>query len=434
MSETPLSPHLRQPSPWLFGVFLVLLALAPTSSKVAGAIWFLLVGVGLWAWCFAPKAASLRAPEAELLSLARLWLAFCAAAFALKAVGMLYWGDPWWTRHFDFRILCAACAMQVLLARYRLSCAQAGQVALALLVASVAALLVAYRFAHLGIETPSQRINWAGGLVMLSGLSLAWIKSPIFPRLHQWAMVAATLCLVVAVLLTGSRGPYLALPWVVVGSFVLLGANLRFILRSNKTGRRMAGGALVFMVLLPLLVPKVLEVPMERVSLGLIEMRAVVDAAHPNTEAIDTSVGTRFFMWQRSKEKIQESPWIGHGREQRMAFIQTWGSEVHAPMVTDQTHMHSEYINGMIDHGVFGLLSTLAYMAGTSLVAFKLRRRFPLAAFSAGGIAFTHVVMSFTDTNSQTNNYSVMISVGMLLVFMMALPTSHTAAEHASKP
>ena len=136
--------------------------------------------------------------------------------------------------------------------------------------------------------------------------------------------------------------------------------------------------------------------------------------------AIDTSVGTRLYMWQRSKDMIAQSPWIGFGREQRMAFIQTWGAEVDAHIVLGQTHLHSEYVNGMIDHGVFGLLSTLSYMAGAVVLAWRLRRSFGLAAFSVGGIAYTHIVMSFTDTNSQTNNYSVMFTVSLLLVFLIS--------------
>lgn len=431
LPEVLLPSQLKQPAPWLWGLFLVLLALAPGSSKVAGAIWFLLVGVAGWAWWFVPKAKTLLEEESALVALSHLWLGFCVAAFAFKAVGMFYWGDPWWTRHFDFRILCAAVSMPILLARFRLSAPQRGHVVLALFIASVVALAVAYRFAYHDIDTPSQRINWAGGLVMLACVTLPSVKLPALSKGHQWAMVVATAVFVLAVLLTGSRGPYLALPWVVLGSLFLLGANLRFILQTNKAGRRLTMAAAAILIALPVFLPKVFEVPAERVMLGLTEMRAMVSAKHLSSKAIDTSVGTRVYMWQRSKEKINESPWIGHGRDQRMAFIQEWGSEVNAEMVTDQTHMHSEYVNGLIDHGIFGLLSTLSYMVGAAALALKLRRRFPLAAFAVGGIAFTHFVMSFTDTNSQTNNYSVMISVTLLIALMLACPKSNTSAAAA---
>ena len=418
-----LQAPLAKPPFWLWALFVLMVALAPGSSKVAGAIWFLMVIAACWAFFFSPKAQVLRKDELELLGLMRLWLYFCVAAFAFKAVGMFYWGDPWWTRHFDFRILCAAASMPILMARFSPSPTQKNLLAMALFVASGVALAVAYRFAYQGIDTSSQRINWAGGLVMCAGITLSVLRLRCLSKPTQWSMALATVMLVVAVLLTGSRGAYLALPWVILGSVWLFACNLRVILRANATGLRWAALLVVAVVIgLPLALPKVFEVPTARVMLGMAEMHAMVTGSPRNSKAIDTSVGTRVYMWRKSEQKIINSPWIGYGRDQRMAFIQEWGSEVNAEMVTDQTHMHSEYINGMIDHGVFGLLSTLSYMVGAAVLAWKLRKRFPVAAFSVGGIAFTHFVMSFTDTNSQTNNYSVMISVSLLIIFLLALP------------
>ena len=415
----------------MWALLLILVAFAPGSSKVAGAIWFLVVGAAGWAYFLSPKSKSLLGHESELVGLTKMWLAFCVAAFIFKGVGMFYWGDPWWTRHFDFRILCAAAAMPILLGRYRASPAQKSLLVLALFCASTVALVVAYLFAYRGIDTPSQRINWAGGLVMMACITLPLVTVPSLPKYHRWAMALATVVLVLAVLLTGSRGPYLALPWLVVGSLYLLGRNLRAVLNINAAGCRLAALAAVILVALPMALPKVFEVPAARMKLGLTEMHAMVTGAHRDSSAIDTSVGTRVYMWQRSKEKIVESPWIGYGRDQRMAFIQEWGGEVNAEMVTDQTHMHSEYINGMIDHGIFGLLSTLSYMVGAAVLAWRLKRHFPVAAFSVGGVAFTHFVMSFTDTNSQTNNYSVMITVSLLIALVLAAPDFKTSAAPA---
>jgi O-antigen ligase len=425
---------LAAPPLWIWALLGILLALAPGSSKVAGSIWFLMVGAAAWALFFVPKAKALLEEEAELLSLSRLWLYFCVAAFLFKAVGMVYWSDPWWTRHFDFRILCAAVSMPILLARYRTSQAQSAYLVAALFIASGVALVVAYMHAYHDVETPAQRINWAGGLVMLACITLPLITLPSMSTSKRWAMTMATLALVMAVLLTGSRGPYLALPWLVLGGLFMLARNLKSLVNLNAAGLRLAGLLVAIVVALPLAVPKVFEVPAERVMLGLTEVRALVTGVHMDSKAIDTSVGTRVYMWQRSKQKIIESPWIGYGREQRMAFIQAWGTEVDAEMVTDQTHLHSEYINGLIDHGIFGLLSTLSLMAGATVLAWRLRRRFPVAAFSVGGIAFTHFVMSFTDTNSQTNNYSVMITVSLLIIFLLAWPKPQPSSSPLGRP
>ncbi|MEX1167545.1 MAG: O-antigen ligase family protein [Hydrogenophaga sp.] len=324
--------------------------------------------------------------------------------------------------------------MPVLMSRFQPSLAQKNLLVSSLCVAGGVALVVAYRFAHHGIDTPSQRINWAGGLVMLACVTVPMLRSGFLSKFNQRALIFAAVALVVAVLLTGSRGPYLALPWVVLGSFWFFGRNIRSMLGVKAAGWRLAVSLVAVMIVLPIALPKVFEVPVARVMLGVAEMQAMVTGSTRNSHAIDTSVGTRVYMWRKSEQKIIDSPWIGYGRVQRMAFIQEWGAEVNAAMVTDQTHMHSEYINGMIDHGVFGLLSTLSYMVGAAVLAWRLRKRFSVAAFSVGGIAFTHWVMSFTDTNSQTNNYSVMITVSMLIVFWLASPNTDDPAPRVGIP
>ena len=425
-----LSPStLARPPQWIWYLFLTLVALAPGSSKVAGSIWFLMVGAAIWSLFFVPKAPSLLKDESELLSLSRLWLYFSIAGFLFKAVGMFYWSDPWWTRHFEFRIVCAAASMPILFARFRVSDAQKRHLLIALCVAGCVALFVGYMHAYHGIDTPAQRINWSGGLVMLACITLPLMRYPLLASHYRWALGVATIALMLAVLLTGSRGPYLALPWLILGALFLFRRRLHSIVRLNAAGLRLLvlTGAMLFM--LPLLIPKVFEVPAERVALGVTELRAMVSGPRSNSKAIDTSVGTRVYMWQRGKEKILEHPWLGFGREQRMAFIQAWGSEANADMVMDQTHLHSEYINGMVDHGIFGLMSTLSFMVGMVVLGWKLRRRFGLAAYSVGGIAFTHFVMSFTDTNSQTNNYSVMITVSLLVILLLALPAAKVVSR-----
>lgn len=422
-----------QPPRWIWTLFLVLVALAPGSTKVAGSIWFLMVGAGAWCLFFVPKAKTLQEDGAELLRLSRLWLYFCMAAMAFKAVGMTYWDDPWWTRHFDIRLLLGAASLPIFLARYRVTQAQKSQLIIALVIASVVALFVAYRLAYYDVETPSNRINWSGGLVMLSCVMLPLLRVDQLADRQKWAVGLGLIAYILAVLLIGARGAYLALPWVLFGGLLLLGGRMWRVVSTTKTGMRLAMLVVVTMVVVPVFLPKALEVPVERVKLGLSQLHAV--ASHDsNNAAIDTSVGVRFYMWQRSKLMIAESPWIGFGREQRIDFIKAWGAEVHAHNVYDQTHLHSEYVNGVVDHGIFGLLSTLSYMVGSVVLAWKLRLRFPLAAFSVGGIAYTHIMMSFTDTNSQSNNYSVMLTFSLLLIFLFALKgrvTEHQLQSHS---
>ncbi|EWS65427.1 hypothetical protein Y695_01320 [Hydrogenophaga sp. T4] len=70
---------------------------------------------------------------------------------------------------------------------------------------------------------------------------------------------------------------------------------------------------------------------------------------------------------------------------------------------------------------MFGLLSTLTYMAGLIYLTIILRRHCHFLAMSAGGLAYIHIMMSFTDANSQTNNYSVMIGLALSAIFLLRL-------------
>ena len=243
--------QLRMPSRWAWWVFLLLVALAPGSTKIAGSIWFLMVGTGIWSFFFVPKASRLAEDEAELLSLSRLWLGFCAAAMLFKAVGMTYWGDPWWTRHFDFRLLLAAASLPILLARFKVSDRQKSQLVGALTFASCVALFVAYRHAYHDIDTPSNRINWSGGLVMLTCVMLPMLRSRSLPDWQRWVVGLGVVAYMVSVLLIGARGAYLAMSWLLIaGPFLFVGALWRCG-GVSKAVRNTAVALLVVLVAVP---------------------------------------------------------------------------------------------------------------------------------------------------------------------------------------
>lgn len=405
---------------WAWWLFLLLLIFAPASTKMAGTGWFLLVCMGVWT-CWRRPVIPADSPELEVLySGARYWLYFCLAAFLFKAVGMIYWGDPWGTRHFDFRILLIALSLHALVTRIRLTRVQIEWLVIALSLASLSAITVSYLHAQYEWPTPSNRINWAGGLAMLACVLLPIAGTPL--KLSHWRFfpLVGVVAYVAAILMSGARGAYLAFPWIAACAVVVLRQRL------SDEGSRKVVLKLVLMVSLAVaaaswFAPKILEVPQQRIATAIAEVRAVLSSSGPGLDAIDTSIGARIYMWQRSVEKIQASPLMGYGREQRIAFIKEWGAEADAHIVQDQTHLHNEYINGMVDHGVFGLLSTLTYMVGLAWLAWHLRKCVPMMAMSIGGLAFIHIMMSFTDANSQTNNYSVMIGLTLSSAFFLRL-------------
>jgi O-antigen ligase len=416
---------------WAWALFLGLLALAPANTKLAGTAWLLMALLGVWAM-FAHRDWRPESAEDHVLwRAARLWLVFCAIAFAFKAIGITYWGDPWRTRHFDLRVLLTALSLFFLVSRLKLEPGRRVQLIGAMFVAACAGFLMSYLHANHDVETPSNRINWAGGLVMLSWALLPVMAMSQIAGRWRWMAFAGVLLLWGAVLMSGARSAYLSVPWLLVCAAVLmLGTR-----RHRHWGRWLAGGVAAVLLgwfALYSMVPKVLEVPLNRVEIAIDDAQKALLGDEDGDRDVDTPVGSRIYMWERSLEVFKESPWIGYGRAQRIAFIKQWGKEANAHIVSDQFHLHSEYINGMVDHGLVGLASTLTYMLGLVVVALSLRRDFPLMAMSIGGIAFTHITMSLTNANSQTNNYSVIFGLALTVVFQ--LRASRPGARPSTPP
>ncbi|WP_353393461.1 O-antigen ligase family protein [Hydrogenophaga sp. 5NK40-0174] len=399
---------------WLL---LGLLACAPGSTKLAGAGWLVLALVGLYRFArFFPIWWTQRAAD-PLTRAASVWLAFVLAAFLFKAIGVTYWDDPWKTRHFDLRMLLSAVAIFALASRVTLTREKLFGLGVAMALAAAVGMSVSYLHVNFDMDTPSNRINWAGGQVMLSWVLLSVALDKDNSRLLRRLALAGFACFWLAVLMSGARSAYLSIPWVGV---VILVLTLTRVERERrwKWVASVVLGIPLLVAAVATVAPSVVEVPAGRIEIAVEEARAALADKDDPARNVDTPVGARIYMWQKGMEKFMQSPWIGYGREQRIAFIKAWGEESDAHIISDQFHLHSEYINGMVDHGLVGLASTVAYMAGLVVVAFMLRRTHPLMALALAGIAFTHITMSVTNANSQTNNYSVIFGWSLMTLFL----------------
>lgn len=412
-NETPML------GPWLWYPFLVCLAMSTVSTKMGGAGWLLMVLLGLFFAVFGKSREKRESLDLDVLQAARVWLLACGVAIGVKAIGVVYWGDPVGTRHFDIRLILGAIAIYFFVARVRLGEVARRQLLVALLMAAGIGFVVSYLHASYQVPTPSNRINWAGGLVMLSWVMMSAAACIRLGRNWQRAAVLGFVVVWLAVLMSGARAAYLSLPWaMIVGVMLLVARTNAAYFVAGRWLLMIVFGAAAVGTLLTVTQPSVVHVPVDRVTTAVRQAEDALGLGENREIVVNTPVGARIYMWQRSLEVIKKSPWLGYGREQRMAFVKMWGQEVQSHIVESQTHLHSEYINGMVDHGVLGLISTLAYMTGLVWVAMILRRRHGLMALAVAGIAFTHVTMSITDANSQTNNYSVMMNMALMAIFL----------------
>lgn len=414
-SQLPFSPENRA-SQVGWALALMLLALSPVSTKIGGALWLMLVVGGLLVW-WRTRDETRAVDHEGACRVAWVWLGFCVAGALLKLVGVLYWGDPVGTRHFEIRLTLAAGATWLLLRQLPSGFIDFGRLRLALLVAAAFALGVSIAHAYFNVETPSNRINWAGGLVMLAFAQIALLGQSV--RARDVAVTILTLfLLLLSVLLTGARGAYLAIPWLALSALgALLLVGQRPVVQRLRLTMRFVVPLLILTAVTVLLVPKVVNVPAQRLQLALEEVQATI-VAGDTRNYVNSPVFVRIRFWQRSWEAIQQSPWLGHGRDRRIEMIQEWADEAGSDEMRRHIHVHNEYLNGWLDHGVIGLASTLSFMVGLFVAAALAGRINVHVGIGVLGVGVLHVLMSLTDTNTGTNNYGVMMSLSMAVMLL----------------
>jgi O-antigen ligase len=126
----------------------------------------------------------------------------------------------------------------------------------------------------------------------------------------------------------------------------------------------------------------------------------------------NSSVGARLYMWQNSLAAIEESPWVGHGREGRIGLLREWADAAQSDVVMQLEHVHNEYLNQLLDHGLWGLASQLLYLGGLLWISWQLHRHTQdTAAFSVAGMAFVHMTTSLSNVNFSHNYYTAAFSM-----------------------
>lgn len=395
---------------------MLLVALSPLWSKWGGAAWLWLALLGGWAAWRWP--VTLPDDDPRVVA-ARWWAWACVAALAIRAIPQLHWGDPWGERHVDFRLMFGAMATYALVRRVHLRPVQWQGLLVALVLMGLAAFYTTYTH---GRDTTSNPIPWAAamtfGACVLLGLSLYRPQ----PTRFVWLIGLGLLAFCVGVALSESRGAYGLFVWL---PGVLLVAAVVWWRRQIKSAQRLRSFGVGVAVLLGALVllwsqPRLYQAPVARVQAALSEgMAAVGDAG---TAAVaDSSVGARLYMWKRSAEEITTSPLWGHGKPERLALIKSWGEESGSEHVKSLGHVHNEYLQAPLDHGVWGLISRLLPLVALLAMAWVLRRGATVpAACAVVGVAAMAWLAGLTNVNTAHNYYGAMLSLSVGLAFLGA--------------
>jgi O-antigen ligase len=398
------------PRSHFFGLVLALsLAVSSLNSKAMGLAWLLLVLAGAWA------AVRHRGQGSKLTDFpwVQTWCLVATTALLVKSVPMLYWSDPWDERHGELRLFFGAWAVYGLTRWWRLERSILMGLAHALTLSSTLGLAWVIFFGRHQLTT--HHIPWAGVMAMVSALLLALaLKSDFAQGLRRLWLCGGVLALM-AVLSSQSRGAYgIVLWWLLVGlHHVMLpgprSAASTEALKPMSSWRKWAWVGAACLALLGLSQTPVIERPAQSLQDAVEEIRL---SRSSMTEGANSSVGARLYMWQQSLNAISQAPVMGHGRDARKSLLQTWGQAAQSPEVQRLGHVHNEYLNQMVDHGLWGLASQLLYLTGLFWIGWQLLKRHQnTAAFSVAGIGFVHMTTSLSNVNFAHNYYTAAFSM-----------------------
>lgn len=399
-----------RPRGQVFGLVLALaLALSSLNSKAMGLAWLLLVLAGAWA---AARHRGLGGLDTDL-AWAKTWCLVATAALLIKTVPMLYWSDAWDERHGELRLFLGAWAVYGLVRWWRLERSVLVLLAHALTLSSATGL--AWVVLHGRAELATHPIAWAGAMAMVSAWLLALALKSDFALGLRRLWLCGGLLAVMAVLSSQSRGAYgIVLWWLLVGLHHGLRRKPQTAaptgsLRHGSSKTPWAWWAAACLGLLVLSQTPVIERPLQSLQDAVQEIQMSRTSL---TEGANSSVGARLYMWQQSLDAIAQAPWMGHGSEARKTFLQTWGQAAQSPEVQGLGHVHNEYLNQLLDHGLWGLASQLLYGTGLLWMAWQLHRHaHETAGLAVAGVAFMHITTSLSNVNFSHNYYTAALSM-----------------------
>lgn len=349
---------------------------------------------------------------------ARIWLFACLAATAIRIIPHAFWQDDWDRRHAEFRLVLGALATIALVKWppfYRLTSLQKRGIGDALAMACALGMGVTVLY---GRETPLHAIAWAVSLSFLVCLLAPMVLAPLLSSARRvlWALGVVMGCM--GVVLSQSRGVYGLLIWMALASYVAA-SNRTLLQMSTFRLRTWLGLALVFGGFIWLLSAQPVWLTSVVHRLSEVWIEASLSQSNPG-EAANTSVGSRLFLWSKALDAIEVQPWLGYGKENSIAMIKQWGLEINSVQVQKLGHLHHEFLDAWVSHGLMGILSLLVLATGMGLVVRKLWVPHPRAAQGILGILFMHLTAGLSNTNMVHNYYGAMLSLSISLALVMA--------------
>ncbi len=400
---------------WPFALLACLLGLASLHNDALGAAWALFVFTGLWPL----RRGAWRQAIAPLPPFLKLWLLAALLSLAAKGLATLYWQDPWGERHGEIRMLLGAMACVGVWGYWQGRPEQRHLLLIwisqALTLTSAMGLVWVLWYGRTGLTT--HPIPWAGIMAMFSCWLLAVGLDKAFSLPLRMVWLTGSLSAVLAVLASQSRGAYLVAGWWIA---VLAWQGSRQRAGARRTARMVslsAAGVAVALTAMLWYTPV-----LERTRLAVQEAVSEAQDFHRAApEAPESSVGARLYLWQHSLQAIAQAPWLGHGHDGRKQLLKQWADDAQSGHLRQLGHVHNEYLHQLMDHGLPGLLSQAALLAGLLYAAWLLRASGAhTAALALTGMWLVYATGNLSNVNFAHNYYtaglSLMTSLSLVLL------------------
>lgn len=395
------------------------LALSPLSTKIAGGVWLLLSVWGIVRFFSRRPVGAISGCAVDWPRATRMWLFACVLSTALAAFALGWWHDPWDGLNTELRLLLAALGVHLIVSRGTrlppwLRCRCTDAVALACVAAVGCIVVLTLRDPYPRNVLPANAIVWALAIAFLLGVlgPMVLSQEAPFARRCWWAL--AVLAGSAAILLSQSRSALVIFPWM---AWLLVDRWRRD--HGAWPLARMAGlAAAAFVVLAAAWFAP--HDPL-RMRVASHDISKVETASNYNT-----SMGTRLYLWALACKGIEESPWLGIGKEARLWRIHHAGDELPAAdqsrlsYVRTMGHVHNDYLNAAVDGGVAGLASLLVWLGGLLLVARQIQKVDALAAQQLRGVVFIVATAGLTNVNFAHNYYAVMLALVVAVILLGA--------------
>lgn len=227
------------------------------------------------------------------------------------------------------------------------------------------------------------------GLICAAGLRWAATQGQASRR-WRFALTIGLLASVYAVIASGSRGSWLALPP------VLLIFLVAFV--SRRAAPYLAAAVVISLALAAVLYLIPETGIQERLQLAITEIQRYLNERYVFRDGEVSSVGARLEIWRVAMLAIPQSLWLGWNEARFDAFVSGLIQQGLAdPYMQNMANTHNNYLEVVLLHGLVGLIPLLAlFLVPLALFCRRLRATDPtVQALALAGASFIAAYMMF---------------------------------------